>query len=54
MTGVESVSRCSEEADWVCSGVGRMLGLVRVMGNGGIGNKTTTLEEKEGQNATRY
>lgn len=32
VTGVESVSRCSEEADRVCSGVGRMLGLVRIVG----------------------
>lgn len=54
LTGVECVSGCSEEADRGCGGVGRMLGLVRIMGNGGMGNKESTLEEKEGQNATRY
>lgn len=54
VTGVESVSRCSEEADRVCSGVGRMLELVRIMGNGGIGDKESTLEEEEGLNVTRY
>lgn len=54
VTCVECVSGCSEEADRGCGGVGRMLGLVRIMGNGGMGNKEPTLEEEEGQNATRY